>query len=46
MPPFLVDYDFYFTKTNNITVPDEVCENLSDSEIIQTMNYDDIDKKL
>lgn len=46
MPPFLVDYDFYFTKKNRISIPDEVCENLSDSEIIETMNYDDIDKKL
>jgi len=45
-PPFLIDPDFYFTKANIVTVPEEVLENVSDSEQTAMQSAEEIQAKL
>ena len=46
MPPFLVDPDFYFTKANMWTIPQESIENVSDSEQTAVQSHDEVQSKL
>lgn len=45
-PPFLNDPDFYFVKANIVQVPEDVLENVSDSEQTVMQTAEEIQAKL
>ena len=46
MPPFLVDPDFYFTKANMVHVPEDIIENVSESEQTTVQSPEEVQAKL
>jgi len=45
-PPFLVEPDFYFNKAYHFNIPDEVLENVSDSEQIILQSAEEAKAKM